>query len=120
MLINYLKCRVMLGGEIYYRAIGRPWGPAADFIVKFHLPAGLLGLTGGPGRPRAVGASCAFKFESGRALRHSTPVRPPSAGRPPEPSVCPTVRKFVLAAGLPARAPRALVLSEWEAGVSGQ
>jgi hypothetical protein len=32
-------CRVMLGGEIYYRAIGRPWaGPAADFIVKFHLP----------------------------------------------------------------------------------
>jgi hypothetical protein len=32
------NCRVMLGGEIYYRAIGRPWGPAADFIVivKFH------------------------------------------------------------------------------------
>ena len=33
----------MLGGEIYYRAIGRPWGPAADFIhvvnVKFHLSA---------------------------------------------------------------------------------
>ena len=27
------NCRVMLGGEIYYRAIGRPWGPAADFIV---------------------------------------------------------------------------------------
>jgi hypothetical protein len=30
----------MLGGEIYYRAIGRPWGPAADFIVtvkpEFH------------------------------------------------------------------------------------
>ena len=22
------NCRVMLGGEIYYRAIGRPWGPA--------------------------------------------------------------------------------------------
>ncbi len=21
----------MLGGEIYYRAIGRPWGPAAHF-----------------------------------------------------------------------------------------
>jgi hypothetical protein len=33
-----LNCRVMLGGEIYYRAKGRPWGPAADFIVKFHLP----------------------------------------------------------------------------------
>ena len=28
----------MLGGKIYYRAIARPWGPAADFIVtvKFH------------------------------------------------------------------------------------
>ena len=29
----------MLGCEIYYySAIGRPWGPAADFIVtvKFH------------------------------------------------------------------------------------
>jgi hypothetical protein len=34
---NVGPCRVMLGGEIYYRAIGRPWGPAADFIVKFHL-----------------------------------------------------------------------------------
>ena len=37
-----INCRVMLGGEIYYRAIGRPWGPAADFIVE---------LADGPSRP---------------------------------------------------------------------
>ncbi len=43
-----------MGGEIYYRAIGRPWGPAADFIhvvnVKFHLsaPGRLLSSIRGP------------------------------------------------------------------------
>ncbi len=59
-----------------------------------------------------------FKFESGRAgIEYSGP---PSAGHPPESSVLsdrPTAC-LPLAAGLPARAPRALVLSEWEAGVS--
>jgi hypothetical protein len=53
-IITQLKCRdsrVMLGGEIYYRAIGRPWGPAADFIVtvKFHpLTAVATGRRPGP------------------------------------------------------------------------
>ncbi len=31
----------MWGGEIYYRAIGRPWGPAADFIVTVHPLTGI-------------------------------------------------------------------------------
>jgi hypothetical protein len=85
----------MLGGEIYCRAIGRPWGPAADFISpssSTRRPAGPA-LAGKPGRPRAVGATRAFKFESGRAgIEYSGP---PSAGRPPQPSVCPTVRPSV-------------------------
>jgi hypothetical protein len=54
----------MLGGEIYYRvigrpwgpaadlyyrAIGRPWGPAADFIVTVHsLSAVTTGRRPGP------------------------------------------------------------------------
>jgi hypothetical protein len=78
----------MLGGEIYYRAIGRPWGPAADFIitraVKFHPLTGTTRSAGpsegGPGRPRAVGATRAFKFESGRAGRLGEYSGPPSAG----------------------------------------
>ncbi len=43
------NCRVMLGGEIYYRAIGRPWGPAAVFIVTVHpLTAVATGRRPGP------------------------------------------------------------------------
>jgi hypothetical protein len=59
-ITTQLNCRVMLGGEIYYRAIGRPWGPAVNFIitVKFHpgrsaaLTVAVQSagpLTGGPG-----------------------------------------------------------------------
>ena len=62
---RHLKCRV----KIYYRAIGRPWGPAAIVSVKFQPPlqsARAGPLAGDPGRPRAVGATPAFKFESGR------------------------------------------------------
>ncbi len=70
------NCRVMLGGEIYYRAIGRPWGPAADFIgtVKLHqLTIMLVGW-----EPPARGWS--HSFESGR-------VQHPRATRPSRPSV---------------------------------
>ena len=81
-----VNCRVLLGDEIYYRAIGQPWGPAADFIVKFLQSVGPL--AGCPGYPRAVGAT--------PRLTHSSSIQagreysgPPSAGRPPEPSVCP-------------------------------
>ncbi len=96
LLFSIQYCRVMLGGEIYCKAIGRPWVPASDFIVtvKF-LTAVAAGpaLAGGPGRPRAVGATRAFKFESGLAgIKYSGPL---SAGCPPEPSVCPTVRLSV-------------------------
>ncbi len=72
---------------------------------------------GRPPRQRAVGATgtqaCAFNY-----FRVGPAERTPSAGRPPEPSVCPTRSPAAGAAGLPARAPRALVLSEWEAGVA--
>ncbi len=77
-------------------------------------------LTGGPGRPgaQAIGASCAFKFESGRARRHRvlrSTIRGPPA-RAVRLSDHPTVQVCLpQAAGLPARA---LELSEWEAGVN--
>ena len=76
----YLKLQ---GGKIYYRAIGRPWGPAADFIQvvtgPWHRQVPSLRLLFHP--------LTAFKFESGRQYSG-----PPSEGRPPKPSVCPTVR----------------------------
>jgi hypothetical protein len=88
--IFVFNCRVMLGGELYCRAIGRPWGQAADFIVtvKFHPYYSRPGWAIDK-RPGPVGASRAFKFESGWAgIEYSGP---PSSvpGRPPEPSACP-------------------------------
>ena len=87
----------MLGGEIYYRAIGRPWGPAADLIVTVPSPPAHCSrrpLAGGPGRPRAVEATRAFKFESGRQRVLRSTIRGPPARVCPtvRPSVCPPVR----------------------------
>ena len=98
----------MLWGEIYFRAIGRPWGPAADFIVTVWL---------GHWRAREVRATRAFKFESGRQRVLRSTIRGPPARAADRPT-----RRVCLprAAGLPARAPRALVLSEWEAGVASK
>ncbi len=44
---RFFDCRVILGGEIYYRPIGRPWGPAADSLTlsmssSICLPRGRL------------------------------------------------------------------------------
>ncbi len=47
----------MLGGEIYYRAIGRPWGPAADSLTPAALTAVRLVWAQGQ-----VGATRALKF----------------------------------------------------------
>ncbi len=71
-------------------------------------------LAGGPGCPRA--ATRVFKFEPGRqrVLRSTIRGPPARAARLSDrPTVC-----LPRAACLPARAPRALGLSEWEAGVS--
>jgi hypothetical protein len=106
----------MLGGEIYHRAIGRPWGPAADFIVTArltqvplgHPPAGPLQWPdhGPPARERSEPLAHSSSSRAGREYSG-----PPSVGRPPEPSVCRTLSDCLpRAAGLPARAPRALVL----------
>ncbi len=75
------KCRVMLGGTIYYRAIGRPWGPVTDFIVTVHsLTAVATGTRPGP---PASGWSHrgtrAFKFESGRQRVLRSTIRGPPA-----------------------------------------
>jgi hypothetical protein len=63
-----------LGGEIYYRAIGRPGAGGRLHSLQ-------SSLAGGPGRPRAVGATRAFKFESGRQrlLRVRPTIRGPPA-----------------------------------------
>jgi hypothetical protein len=98
----------MLGGEIYYRAIGRPWGPAVDFIVtvKFHPLSGSAQRLG-----------CWVRSHSRIQVRvrpaDSIPVHHPRAARPSRPSVRPSDSDSLSAraAGLPARAPRALVLS---------
>jgi hypothetical protein len=75
----------MLGGEIYYRAIGRPWGPAVDFIhIVFHLsaPGRLLSSIRGP-PARAIPK---FKFVWPTHRHGQVPL---TVGPPP--SVCPTV-----------------------------
>jgi hypothetical protein len=65
------KCRVMLGGEIYYRAIGRPWGPAADSLTPAALTAVRVVWARGhwqaawATREVGSGATQAFKFKSG-------------------------------------------------------
>ena len=86
----------MLGGEIYHRAIGRPWGPAADFIVTArltqvplgHPPAGPLQWPdhGPPARERSEPLAHSSSSRAGREYSG-----PPSVGRPPEPSVCRTL-----------------------------
>jgi hypothetical protein len=99
----------MCGGEIYFRAIGRPWGPAADVAIKFR-PLTAVATGGRPG-PTASGRSHS-------RIQVRVYPGPPSAGPPPEPgrplelSVCPTVRLgqsvtvcLPLVAGLPACAP---------------
>ena len=65
----------MLGGEIYYRAIGRPWGPAADIIhvvnVKFRLSSS---SQAGTGRGLPARAPC-VSFGPGKK-KHQGPVLP--------------------------------------------
>jgi hypothetical protein len=80
-MTKHLNCRVMLGGEIYYRAIGRPWGPAADFIVIVNSLTAVAATGRRPGPPasgRSHRGTRAFKFESGRQkVLRSTIRRPP-------------------------------------------
>jgi hypothetical protein len=79
----------MLGGEIYYRAMGRPWGLAADFIitVKFH-PVGWARQAARAARERLELVEVRVRQGRQKVLRSTIPA----AGPPPEPSVCPTVR----------------------------
>jgi hypothetical protein len=106
------KLQGLVGGRNILQGhtmIGRPWGPAADFIVT---------VTGPHWAARAARTTRAFKFESlagqQRALRST--MMAPSAGRPPEPSD----RLSASGSGRRSARPcaRALVLSEWEAGVA--
>jgi hypothetical protein len=94
------KCRVMLGGEIYYRAIGRPWGSAADFIVTVPAPAHCS-------RHWQAAARAVREPERSEPLAHSSlsqagilrsTIRGPPARaaglsvRPSDRTVCPPVR----------------------------
>ena len=61
------NCRVLLGGEIYYRAIGRPWGPAADFMSS-STRSGALQSAGRGHWPQAARAA----RERSEPLAHSS------------------------------------------------
>ena len=78
----------MLGGEIYYRAIGRPWGAAADFIitVKLHPLTTLAVGWAIDRRPGPPASGWAFKCWACIAPRCTAAMRRAS------PRSCPTRR----------------------------
>ncbi len=96
----------MLGGEIYYRAIGRPWGPAADLIVKFHPLRHCCRhwQAARAVRERLEPLAHSSSSQAGREyFRRSTIRGPPAAVRLSD-RLTRTVCDWVSAPGLPVRA----------------
>ncbi len=123
----------LVGGRNILQGHRPALGAGGRLHVKFHplrrTAVGWPGplAAGGPGCPRAVGATRAFKFESGRqtrrVLRSTVTIRGPPA-RPSCPSVPGRPSDSLSAPGRRSARPcapaRALVLSEWEAGVASK